>query len=123
FFLTHGFRGYARLLFGSRDAVAHDILECRYSFMLDDVECVGEFPIANGSAGFEQAFERQKKMPRALDGVGFALQPDPAFAGSRFDAELLFERLQIAGIVIVKLLGDACAFEMESLSGHSKLSI
>ena len=50
----------------------------------------------------------------AFDGVGLAVEFDPAFARGGLDAELLFERLQIARVVVEKLLREAGVFEMKS---------
>ena len=54
----------------------------------------------------------------AFHGVGLTLQLNPAFARGRLDAELVFERLEIARIVVVELLCEAGVLEVEGLSGH-----
>jgi len=74
----------------------------------DDVQRVGEIAVADGGPGFEGTFQQQKQVPGPLDGVGLAVEFDPAFAGCGFDAELAFEGLEVPGVVVVELLGDAC---------------
>jgi hypothetical protein len=86
--------------------------------VLDDVEGVGELPVAHGRAGLERAFEQQKQVLGAVHRIGLAFELDPALAGGGFDAELMLERLEIARVVVVELLGQAGVFEVEGFSGH-----
>ena len=55
----------------------------------------------------------------AVQGIGLALKFDPAFAGSGADVQLMFERLQIARVVIIELLRQASVFEVQGFSGHA----
>ena len=114
--LPHRLGGHAGLLVGGLDAVAQDVLERGDAFMLHDVEGVGELPVPHGRAGLERILQQQEQVLDAFHRVGFAFQLDPAFAGGGFDAELIFERLEVAGVVVVKLLRDAGVFEVEGFS-------
>ena len=111
FLLPDRFGGDAGFLLGGLDAVAQDVLEHRDAFVLNDVEGVGELAVAHGRARLEGILKQQKQVLGAVHGVGFAFQFDPAFARGGFDAELVFERLQIARVVVVELLRDAGVFE------------
>ena len=62
--------------------------------------------------------KQQKQVLGAVHGVALAFQLDPAFARGGFDAELVFERLEVAGVVVVELLRDAGVFEVQGFSGH-----
>ena len=116
--LPHRFGGHARLLVGSLDAVAQDVLERGDALMLDDVEGMGELAVPHGGAGLERILQHQKQVFGALHGIGLAFELDPALAGGGFDAELIFQRLEIAGVVVVELLREAGVFEVEGFSGH-----
>src|SRR2546423_14708231 len=54
----------------------------------------------------------------AIDRSGIALKLDPVFARRRFDAQLLFDRLKVFGVVVVELLGDPGVFEMQRFARH-----
>ncbi len=86
--------------------------------MLDDVQGVGELAVADGRAGLERILQQQEQVLGAVHGVGLAFQLDPAFARGGLDAELMFERLQVARVVIEELLRDAGVFEVKGFSGH-----
>ena len=88
------------------------------AFVLDDVEGVGELAVAHGGAGLERILQQQEQVLGAFHRLGFAFQLDPAFAGGGFDAELVFERLEVAGVVVVELLRHPGVFEVEGFSGH-----
>ena len=66
----------------------------------------------------ELTFKLEEQVLRAFDGVGGAFECNPAFAAGRFHPELFFEVLKVLGVVVVKLLGNACVFEMEGFGGH-----
>ena len=55
----------------------------------------------------------------ALNRVRFAFQFDPAFARRGLDAEFGFQRLQIARLVVEKLLRGPRVLEMKGFSGHN----
>ena len=57
------------------------------------------------ATGVERVFKHQEKVFGAFDRVGFPFELNPAFPGSGLDTELMFDGLEIARIVIVKLLG------------------
>ena len=120
FLLPDRLGGDAGLLFGGLDAVAQDVLEHRNALVLDDVEGVGELAVAHGRAGLERVLQQQKQVLGAVHGIGLAFELDPAFARGGFDAELVFERLEVAGVVVVELLRDAGVFEVEGFSGHER---
>ena len=86
--------------------------------MLHDVQRVRELAIAHRRTGLEQTLQRHKKLPGALDGVGGAFEFYPAVARRGLDAEFRFKRLQVARLVIEKLLRDARILEMKSFSCH-----
>ena len=56
----------------------------------------------------------------AANGIGRAIQFDPAIAGGGFHPELLFERLKVASVVVEELLGEAGGFEMECFGRHGQ---
>ena len=55
----------------------------------------------------------------ALNCVRLALQFDPAFARGGLDAEFGFQRLQIARLVVEKLLRKPRVFKMKGFNCHS----
>ena len=85
--------------------------------MLDDVESVRELAVADRRTCLDGPFQQQEQVFGALQGIGFAFQLDPPFARGRLDAELLLDRLQVARVVVVKLLREAGVFEVEGFGG------
>jgi hypothetical protein len=72
-------------------------------------------------AGFDGAFEElEHEAARAFDVGGVALEADPAFAGRWPGRRVRFEQLQVAGIVIEELLGEAGGFEVKGLDSHGR---
>ncbi len=118
FLLAHGLGDDARLLVRGQDPVVHQVLQRGHSLVLDDAEGVGEVAVAHGAAGLQGVFEQQEQVFGALDAVRLAFQLDPALARGGLDAELGFEGLQVARVVVEKLLRHAGVFEMQCLSCH-----
>ncbi len=77
-----------------------------------------EVALPDRCARVERIFQHQEQMLSAVERVGFSFELDPAFARGGFDAELLFDGLQIARIIIVELLRQPRVFEMECFQRH-----
>ena len=105
------------------DAFAKEVLESVRPFRLNHGKSVGKVPIAHGGTGFDGGFEQLEHLRRAFDVFLGAIESDPAFAGSGFDAALLLEELQIARFVIEQLLGEPGVFEVEGLGSHARGSV
>ena len=89
-----------------------DINPCNVggAFVFHDIQRVGEFAVAHRRAGLHRVFERQKQLFGAFDGLGGAVELDPAFARGGLDAQFLFERLQVLRVVVVKAAARAGRF-------------
>src|SRR6187399_3209560 len=81
---------------------------------------MSEFAIANGRAGLERTFQRNKQLLRTFQSFSGAIEFYPAIADGGFDAELLLEGVEIARIIVEQLLRDAGVFEMKSLRWHGQ---
>src|SRR5207245_202090 len=54
----------------------------------------------------------------SVQGIGVALELDPAFSRGRLYSKLMIQCLEIARIVIIELLRHARVFEVQSFSSH-----
>ena len=86
--------------------------------MLHHVQRVREFAVSDRRPAFSRVSSDTNKLFRALDRVRLAFQFDPAFARRGLDAKLGFQQLQIARLVVEKLLREPRVLEMKGFSGH-----
>ncbi len=100
-------------------AVADQIFQRFRAFVLHYVQCVGELAVFHRRTGLQHIFQRRKKLFRAFDAVRRAFQFNPAVARRGLDAEFGFQRLQIARLVIEKLLRESRVLEMKGFSCHN----
>ena len=81
-------------------------------------EGMGELAVFHRGACLEQAFERREELARTFNGIGRAVELDPAFARGGLHAQLGFNGFEIARFVIEKLLRKAGVFVMQGFGGH-----
>src|SRR5437868_10167561 len=60
-------------------------------------------------------------MLHAVQRIAASLQFYPALSRSSFDVQFLLDRLQVSSVIIEKLLGEPCVFEMQCLGSHQLL--
>jgi hypothetical protein len=64
--------------------------------------------------------QQQKQMLGLIDRLAFAFKLDLALARSGLHAELMLQSLEIARVVVVKLLRETGAFKVQGFSGHGQ---
>src|SRR5581483_4555501 len=77
---------------------------------------LSELAIANRRAGLDRVFKQEEQLLGAIDGFGFAVQLNPPLPRSGFDAQLHLECLEVAQVVVEKLLRETGVFEMGRFS-------
>ncbi len=86
--------------------------------MADDIDGVGEFPVADDMAGPGGGLEVAEHVFDRSDCFLGALQLDPAFAGSDLYSQFVLEQLEVSGVVVEQLLGESFGFELQRFEGH-----
>ena len=116
--LPNGLGRDARFAVVGLDAVGDHFLERGAALVFHHIERVGKFAVFHRRTRLEQAFQRRKKLAGAFNGIGRAVELDPAFARGGLHAQLGFNGFEIARFVIEKLLRKAGVFVMQGFGGH-----